>query len=267
VLSTSTYHSPTIVEQKRLTARALLDPPLFDMLEEAGYTTRVLTGPIVHAQVGGADVTWSSGAATDFELNLLQRTLAAGVTSTLGWETAQQHDGIVSTLDEFARPVAGPVFTLGHVMAPHAPFVIRADGSAEAAPPCYPAACGIFHGESTELGWSPGQYREKVAGQIEALDRLVLSSVDRIRANDPEAVILVFSDHGLRFDRTDHDEQFRNLLTAYTPNHSSLFGESPTLVNVMPRLLNAYFQAGISLLPDTLYEAGDDPWLELTPKP
>jgi hypothetical protein len=91
-----------------------------------------------------------------------------------------------------------------------------------------------------------------------------MASVDRIREQDPGAVILVFSDHGLRFDRTDSAEHFRNLLTAHTPGHPRLFGQAPTLINVVPELLNAYFDADIPMLPDTLYDGGDDPWLKVT---
>ena len=246
-----------VVQRSRLTSRALRDPPLLELLSKSGYRTRVLASPIVHAQVHGADEIWSSGQPTDFELNLLQRTPLASVTDQAGLEPRLLAAGVTSTLNEFAGNVNRPTFTLAHVMAPHAPFVFGHDGSVADAPPCYPASCGIFDGYYTELGWAPGEYRDHLANQLETLNRLVLVAVDSIQEQDPQAVIIVFSDHGLRFDRANHDERFRNLLTASTPGHADLFGEAPTLINVVPELMNAYLHAGLPRLPDTLYDPAD----------
>ena len=256
------------VQRNRLTSRALLDPPLFELLSKSGYRTRVLAGPIVHAQIRGADEIWSSGQPTDFELNLLQRTLLASVTDQANVENRLLAAGVTSsTLKEFAADVNRPTFTPAHVMAPHAPFVFGPDGSIAGAPPCYPASCGISHGYYKELGWAPGEYRDRLADQLETLNRLVLEAVDSIQARDPEAVIVVFSDHGLRFDRANHDERFRNLLTARTPGNAKLSGERPTLINVMPALMNAYLDAGLPRLPDTLYDPADESRVDLSAGP
>jgi hypothetical protein len=245
------------IQQDRINSRALLDPPLFELLARWGYRTRVLASPIVYAQVRGADVVWSSGQPTDFELNLLQRTMLASVTDQVGLEQHLLADGLTSTLEEFANRQQSPTFSLAHVMAPHAPFLFGPDGSIAESPPCYPASCGIFHGYSDELGWTPREYRDRLADQLKTLNRLVLETVDSIEAQDPEAVIVVFSDHGLRFDRANRDERFRNLLAGHTPEHADLFGRRPTLINVLPALLNAYLDVGLQRLPDTLYKGSE----------
>jgi hypothetical protein len=57
----------------------------------------------------------------------------------------------------------------------------------------------------------------------------------------------------------------RNLLLARTPGQPGLFGDAPTLVNVVPQLLNAYLGGEAALLPDDLYDGGEDPWFAVYP--
>ena len=108
-----------------------------------------------------------------------------------------------------------PTFTFAHVMAPHAPQVFNADGSAAKAPPCYPERCAIFDGEQEDLGWTDDEYAARFTAQVAHLNDLVLDSIDDLVARDPDAVVVILSDHGIEGDT----ERFHhlNLVVAKTP--------------------------------------------------
>ena len=146
------------VDQERIAGRALLGVPLFDLVEEAGYRTRVVEGPVVHAPLGGADEVTSAGSATNFELDTLQRTPLAAPLEALGIGMDQARDQVTGALALFSNPPESPSFTFTHVMAPHAPFSFEADGSEAPAPPCYPETCAIFDGQDEGLGWSEDEH-------------------------------------------------------------------------------------------------------------
>jgi sulfatase-like protein len=252
------------VDQERLAARALLGVPLFDLLESAGYNTRAIRGPVAHAPIGGADDVRGAGTATNFELDTLQRTPLAAPLEALGVGMTEARMQVTNALAIFSDPPESPSFTFTHVMAPHAPFSFEADGSAAPAPPCYPDTCAIFDGQDEALGWTEEEHWGHVTDHIQGVNDLVIDAVDRLVAADPDAVIVVFGDHGMRVPG-DPENLHRNLLLARTPDHPGLFGEAPTLVNVLPHILNAYLGADVALLPDDLYAGGEDPWFEALP--
>jgi hypothetical protein len=250
------------VDQERMAARGLLGVPLFDLAEEAGYRTRVVDGPVVHAPLGGADVVTSAGSATNFELDTLQRTPLALPFEALGFGMDQARAQITGALALFADPPESPAFTFTHVMAPHTPFSFEADGSEAPAPPCYPESCAIFDGQDESIGWSEEEHWDHMVAHVAHLNDLVVEAVDDLLAADPDAVIVILGDHGMRVG--DNPETVHhNLLLARTPGHPGLFGESPTLVNVGPLLLNAYLGAHAELLADDLYDGGENPWFSV----
>jgi hypothetical protein len=254
------------VDQERIAGRALLGVPLFDLVEEAGYRTRVVEGPVVHAPLGGADEVTSAGSATNFELDTFQRTPLAAPLEALGIGMDQARDQVTGALSIFSNPPESPSFTFTHVMAPHAPFSFEADGSDAPAPPCYPETCAIFDGQNEGLGWSEDEHWQHMVNHVAHLNDLVIEAVDGLLAADPDAVIVIFGDHGMRVPDASENVH-RNLLLARTPGQPGLFGDAPTLVNVVPHLLNAYLGADVALLPDDLYTAGDQPWFQALPYP
>ena len=221
------------VDQERIAGRALLGVPLFDLVEEAGYRTRVVEGPVVHAPLGGADEVTSAGSATNFELDTLQRTPLAAPLEALGIGMDQARDQVTGALSLFSNPPESPSFTFTHVMAPHAPFSFEADGSDAPAPPCYPETCAIFDGQNEGLGWSEDEHWQHMVAHVAHLNDLVVEAVDDLLAADPDAVIVIFGDHGMRV-AGDSENIHRNLLLARTPGQPGLFGDAPTLVNVVP---------------------------------
>jgi hypothetical protein len=248
------------VEQTRVVSRTLQDLPLFSWLEELGYRTRVLQSSIAHVPLGDADVDDTVHTANNFELDLLQRTFLAGALESLGFARQQQRSHVVETLAAFADPPSDPTFTLAHVLSPHAPFVLDADGSLPPAPPCYPATCSLFENDIERLGWSKDEYWTRLTTQVDELNELVIEAVDDLVERDPDAVIVIFSDHGQRIPGDD-EAMFRNLVVARTPGFRQLLGEAPTNINVLPSVFDAYLGTRIARLPDALFTSGDDPWL------
>lgn len=138
-------------------------------------------------------------------------------------------------MGELRRRLASDLATLGstdhdrvfaHFIAPHPPFLYGVDG-APLAPPCFP--CERF----TSPGWVDVDGLE---GTIGYLNGELLAAVDRIVSRFPDAVVVLFSDHGGRFDFDDEDEWRRSFLAARTPGRSGLFADDPTPGGLLPVL-------------------------------
>jgi hypothetical protein len=118
---------------------------------------------------------------------------------------------------------------------------------------------------ATDLGLPPAAYDQAYVDQLQFLNRHALELVDSIvSASQGDTVIIVMSDHGYRDWSANEDDlpadeitsRFSSLFASRTPEHPHLFGDTPSTVNVLRRLLSAYL--GLNL-PDLAYEA----WLPI----
>lgn len=75
----------------------------------------------------------------------------------------------------------GPTLTVSYIQCPHAPFIYNADGS--------------VRDLTTAWYWKD---QTLYPGQLQYLNTVILEAIDKIQAQDPEAVILLQSDHGAR---------------------------------------------------------------------
>jgi hypothetical protein len=222
--------------------------PAVEWLEGAGYTTFSLMPPTATLGLRAADHAWQSPWLTTFEARLIQEgALNLFVTDLL---YAQHRATILDTFAELER-IAGesvePRFTFAHVMSPHAPFAFAPDGSAAAPPACEPG-CGMGATIlSTELRTTLEQLAPTYLGQVEFVNGEVLDAVETISATDPNAVIVVMSDHGTRLDLEDPVEWRRNLFASRTPGRREVFAEGDTPTALFPRLFNAYFDADLPI--------------------
>ena len=91
-------------------------------------------------------------------------------------------DEVLDTMDRaWEETDGGPTLTLGYVQCPHAGFIYDANG-------------GLVS-EDDFVNWRDPQY---YLGQLQYTNSRILKAVDNIQAHDPEAVIILQSDHGVR---------------------------------------------------------------------
>ncbi|HEX7069278.1 MAG TPA: sulfatase-like hydrolase/transferase, partial [Rhodothermales bacterium] len=150
-----------------------------------------------------------------------------------------------------------PALFFAHVISPHPPVLFDSDGRRPDTSACRQPGCG-FGSKLIQLGLSLDQYAPLLAGQIAYLNSRVLTTIDTILDKHPDAVILVFSDHGARFSNEITDEYFHSFFAARTPGHQGLYSDAMSLTNTLPILLNAYFDAAYPVLPSRAWESDDN---------
>jgi hypothetical protein len=152
-----------------------------------------------------------------------------------------------------------PTYALAHFLNPHYPYVFDAG--------CHPLK------SRPAGGWGQGR-RDAYINQVRCLNTLLLRTVTTLlQRSAPAPIILLVGDHGtnsLRYSDAKSAEavspaQARERFGAFGAfflpgNGSRQLADSVTLVNVVPKVLNHYFEAGIQLAPDKLYMS-----LEQTP--
>jgi arylsulfatase A-like enzyme len=109
------------------------------------------------------------------------------------------------------------------------------------------------------MGLTRAEYVQRWHGEISYLNRRVLEGIDRLRAANPDMVIVVMSDHGYgqEMQTTDPETRFANLFAAYTPNAPGLLADAPTPVNLMPRILDRYLGATFPERRDRFFLSSD----------
>jgi hypothetical protein len=123
--------------------------------------------------------------------------------------------------------------TFAHVLVPHPPLLYSGGLS-----DCWPG-CNIFDVEAAKLGISVREWSARMAGQLDAVNARVLSAVDAIIERDSQAVIVLFSDHGGRYD-VDLPEVHHTFLVARTPGNPRLFEAEPHPHALLRLTLGAY---------------------------
>jgi hypothetical protein len=181
--------------------------------------------------------------------------------SLLHRDFAHDADHVKRTLDGISRvPGPGaPKFALAHLLSPHYPYVFDAE-------------CRSL--PKRPMGGWDQRRRDAYIDQVQCLNRLLLQTVTTLlERSSPRPIILLVGDHGTSSTRYSSAksadavtpeqarERFGTFGAFYLPEGGGrLFADSVTLVNVIPKVLNYYFDAGIPLAPDSLYMS-----LEQTP--
>lgn len=233
----------------RVRSAILRHPAAISHLKQFGYTVRSISSTFPSLAIG-VDEVIDSGHLNGLEIaKLVTATRQSPFSGFVGRATADfladQHRGRIestfATLE--ADPGRSPQLVFAHVMSPHTPFVFGPNGQERPLQPCYPT-CGFWDGWVQQLNRE--DFHEAAVDQIQYINKRVLAAIDAIqrRAETPP-VIIVMSDHGTRLDPFDPDEMLRNFFAAATPGHPGLFEEETTPISIFPRLLNAYFDAGL----------------------
>jgi hypothetical protein len=88
-----------------------------------------------------------------------------------------------------------------------------------------------------ELDIDFATFKAGLEPQIEELNRLVTNAVDQVIASDPEGIIVLMSDHGIRYSLDDVAEHYRIFLAARVPGDSGVFATDESPVNILRVLL------------------------------
>jgi hypothetical protein len=188
--------------QYRYMQQLINHSPLQAGFEAAGYETYSIVSGATGLDWRTADHVYESPWPSTFERHLLNE----GIQRPLVPFDAMHRASILDAF-RFLEQSAGssPRFVFTHVMSPHHPYVFNADGSA--AEPCE-AECANHAGPPNPI------LADRLTGQVTYLNGLVLNALDHIADVDPDGIVIVFSDHGLRRDPADPDEWTRTLVAA-----------------------------------------------------
>ena len=219
---------PVSVAERRAIRRRLVAPPGFVVIDPPlGYVT---LGPGRHIDPGGMN---------DFEAQLVGQSALGVVAPDWAWSLllADLRDRLDRTLDLIEASDEPRVFA--HLMAPHPPFLYGPGGSTDVPRWCWPS-CGVFANTIEGLSVEMEPWVVGMAAQLEYLNTRLAGTIDNLLARHPDAVIVVFSDHGGRYSEGDPDEMHRSFLAARTPGHPGLFAAAARPDTIIRTLLAAY---------------------------
>ena len=258
-------------EQRRRLARLINGGRALVELRRLGYRLVSVPSAFTSAALLGADEVIDPTLLNEFEELVLRKSGILGLAGDAGrdWVASQARQRIESGIDALGQwepnSDGRPTFFFDHVLAPHPPFLFKADGSPANVSTCYPTDCPFWVTELPAAAADERSYTSALVEELAYLDARVLASIDALIARDPDAVVIVFGDHGLRVGE-DISEYFETFFAARTPGRPGSFGESVALVNVFPTLLNAYAGTEFPLRPYRAWHSSRLP-LDLTPMP
>jgi hypothetical protein len=242
--------------------------PAFALAREAGFEITTIATNIDHVTLTSADVLLTPPGPSDFESHLMRSTALAGAISVVdpGWFAGWQRDQVLwgfDTLTELASTPATGRLIVAHVLSPHMPAVLNADGSLRTV-----VFDEDFHADFRALtDVAQDDWRDAFVGQLRYVNRRTLEAVDRIIDANPETDVVVMSDHGTgssyRPDAPGRhaEERYSTLFASRTPGIETPFSDDQAPVNVFQRWFNARLGTDLPDRPSTAY-AG---YLDLVP--
>ena len=148
----------------------------------------------------------------------------------------------------------GPTFTLGYIQSPHAPTILDKNGN--------------LVDNYTHVGWQWDRH-ELYLGQLEFISSEILEIVDNIQEHDPNAMIIIQSDHGSR--QANHyynmgiwdtfDPKVENLFMQNTLNCVYYQGERFSIegltgINTIRTILNQVYGTDYEMIEPKIYSKG-----------
>jgi len=218
--------------------------PLLDEMRQLGY--EIITSAPTYSLVtlDSADVYLDDGQLNEFELSVLDDTALAGIVDAVAPNLLNRvHASRIRSNFQHVTEVAAadrnqPTFMLAHVMSPHAPFVFDENGHPPPPLACYPSSCRF--GQTRDIGITDQEFWGLYSEQVDYLNGVVLDTVDEL-IDDPETIIVVFSDHGARRSAVSRQEWRRTLFAARMPGVDDPFKGAGHAPAILPILLNTYF--------------------------
>lgn len=208
-----------------------------------------------------ADLVFRYDGLDEFSNALIQTTMLRAFVAPMtapddpyDWEVMRENNLYALGVLEDIPSLPGPKYVFAHLVTTHPPYVHNPDGSMTG------------REQVAELG----DLRSYVL-QMEYANTRLLGIVDRIIANDPDAVIVLQADEGpypLRYDADDYafrwaqatpaelEQKFGILYAMRVPGADVVaagFGDDRTPVNAFRIVFDARFGANLPLLPDRVY--------------
>lgn len=183
--------------------------------------------------------------------------------------------GAVSALKNLQPEGLRPRFVFAHILAPHPPFVLNADGSDRKSR----SGFGFYDGSDFfASGATRREYVEGYTNQAAAISMMLLNAIDSILTRSGQRpIILIQGDHGSKLNldqsslaKTNLEESFSNL-SAYLVPESVRQRLYPTItpVNSFRVVFDGLFNESLPLLPDkSYYSTWGRPfdWIDITSK-
>lgn len=239
--------------QRHAVREALRETPAGDVLRSMGY--RLLsTGVDAHSlTLRDVDGYLGSGQLTVFEHQVLERTALRDL--LMPFIVRGYRDRTVEALAATASVADNPgsTFVFTHLWNPHVPFVFTKDGSVPEL--TCPDECDPFRIGAEASGLGRQAFDRAYAEQVDYLNHRILEVVDEIIDRSPEAVVILFSDHGTRSDSTVSAEWFSSFFAARTPNREEVFPDDVRPIEIFPRLFSSYFDISIPIPVDRSFQS------------
>ncbi|MEX0709813.1 MAG: hypothetical protein WD116_01255, partial [Chloroflexota bacterium] len=246
---------------------AITRGPVWSALRTAGYRIVVNLAGYEHVSLRSVGhVVLDHGEMNDLERVVLGRTWLLDLVKVFVPDIYAQpwHDRILRGFGDLEELAAAgesrsePTFAWVHIPAPHLPLVVNVDGSTRHLDPRRfdPLSVAGF-------GLNDAQMRAAYTDEVTYLNQRLLKVIGAIQdpaaaaPGRPEPVIVIFSDHGYYYDRTDTQARFASFLAASTPGAPGLLGGSPTPVNYFPLLLNRYLGTDFPRAEDRYFVSPD----------
>jgi hypothetical protein len=220
--------------------------PLLDTFRQRGYVIKAVPSPFASTALRTADEYVDPGGLTELEVRLMSASPLSLLLRDplLGFLLAGQErhvrDSIELTAQLAERAPETPQLVFSHIHSPHTPFVLHPEGTEPAyQPDCLPTFCPLWNSTAEELEFDPDDYRYGLETQLAELNRLLAQTVDRIIAADPSAIVVLMSDHGIRYSLEDLDEHYRAFLAVRAPGRDDLFPDGTSPVNILRLILRS----------------------------
>ncbi len=244
-------------------------------LEEAGYDTVTFSTGFPGSDIQDSDYYFAPSSTTivpqlnsanAFEALLLDTsavkiitdasTLLPRVFPDLKYPYKLHQARILNILDTLPEipDIESPTFTFVHIVAPHAPFVFGPEGQLLEPEGPYNLRFKLEGDDVEELK----QYIEGYNDQVTYLNARILPIIDEIiDGSETPPIIILQGDHGPAAESGKLSyvtERMRNLnAILVAPEVSKQLYPDLTPVNTFRLIFNAYFNAGLDLLPDKSY--------------
>ena len=184
----------TAPDQFRALTHQLNEAVMLELFRDRGYRIEAIPPPFMSLGLRSADEYLDSAQLTAFEYSVLENSFLSSLARPVVAEFAfdQQRDRFQAALHAVASAAGDGEHKVlfAHIFSPpHAPLLFGANGEHLAPPECVPSQCPLW--EFPEDAW------DDMPDQVRYLNTRLLETVDAIIADDPDAAVILLSDHGV----------------------------------------------------------------------